>query len=90
MHHGTLPPPPLTEIEDGAFLECTQISLVILQNGLEMIGSMAFEITSMKIIDIPPSVTAILDDAFDHCSNLTRVVFCDMIEKFVSKKLMKY
>ena len=76
-------PPTVTEIEEGAFLECTQLSLVIHQNGLEVIGSCAFEGTSIKSIQIPPSVTEISDDAFEHCSSLTRVVFCDMIKNCI-------
>jgi hypothetical protein len=83
-------PPTVREIEEEAFLQCEQLSHVILQNGLEIIGSCAFSGTSIKTIKIPPSVTEIWDDAFEHCSNLTRVVFCDMIENFVSRMLMKY
>ena len=83
-------PPTVRETEEDAFSECTQLSLVILQNGLEVIGSCAFSGTSIKSIEIPPSVTEIWDDAFEHCSNLTRVVFCDMIENFVSRTRMKY
>jgi hypothetical protein len=73
--------PTVTEIKKGAFLQRTQLSLVILQNGLEVIGSSAFSGTSIKSIKIPPSVTEIWDDSFEHYSNLTRVVFCDMIKK---------
>jgi hypothetical protein len=58
--------------------------------GLEIIGSCAISGTSIKTINIPPAVTEIWDDTFEHCSNLTRVVFCDMIENFVSRTLMKY
>jgi hypothetical protein len=87
MHRGT---PTIAEIKEGAFLECTQLSLVILQSGLEMIGNCAFEGMPIKSIEIPPSATEILDDAFEYCSNLTRVVFCDMIKKLVSRTLMKY
>jgi hypothetical protein len=83
-------PPTVREIAEDAFLECKKLSLVILQNGLEIIGSHAFSGTSIKTIEIPPSVTEIWDDAFEHCSNLTRVVFCDMIKKIVSRTLMKY
>jgi hypothetical protein len=74
-------PPTIREIEEDAFSECTQLSLVILQNGLAVIGSCAFSGTSIKSIKIPPSVIDIWDDAFEHCSNLTRVVFCDVIKK---------
>jgi hypothetical protein len=73
-------PPTVREIKEEAFLQCTQLSLVILQNGLEVIGSCAFLGTSIKSIKIPTSVTEIWDDAFEHCSNLTRVVFCDVIK----------
>ncbi len=74
-------PPTFTEIKEGAFLECMQLSLVILQNGHEVIESCAFSDTSIKSIKIPPSVTDIWDDAFEHYSNLTHVVFCDVIKK---------
>ncbi len=47
-------PPTITEIKEGAFSECTQLSRVILQNGLDMIRSCAFEGTSIKSIEIPP------------------------------------
>ena len=84
-------PPTVMTINEWDFLECTQLRGVILQNGLKKIESCAFaSCRSIESIKIPPSVTAILVDAFEDCSNLTRVVFCDMIEKFVSKKLMKY
>ena len=85
-------PPTIMTIKEEAFMECTQLRLVILQNVLNMIGSLAFACCSAMIesIEIPPSVMAISDDAFEHCSNLTRVGFCDMNEKFVSKRLMKY
>jgi hypothetical protein len=83
-------PPTVREIKEDAFSECTQLSLVILQNGLEVIGSCAFSGPSIKSIKIPPSVIDIWDDAFEHCSNLTRVVFCGVIKKNVSRTLMKY
>jgi hypothetical protein len=83
-------PPAIKEIEEEAFSQCTQLSLAILQNGLEVIGSCAFSGMSIKSIKIPPSVTEIWDDTFEHCSNLTRVVFCDVIKKFISRTLMKY
>ncbi len=83
-------PPTIREIEEDAFLQCEKLGHVILQNGLEIIGSRACSGTSIKTIKILPSVTEIWDDAFDHCSNLTRVVFCDMIKKIVSRTLMKY
>jgi hypothetical protein len=59
-------PPTIREIEEEAFLQCTQLSLVNLQNGLEVIGSCAFSGTSIKSIKIPPSVPDIWDDAFEH------------------------
>ncbi len=77
-------PPTVREITEDAFSECEKLSLVILQNGLEIIRSRAFSGTSIKTIKIPLSVTEIWDDAFEHCSNLTHVVFCDMIKNFVS------
>jgi hypothetical protein len=74
-------------IEEEALLECTQLRLAILQNGLKMIGNLALACCrSVESIKISPSVTAILDDAFEHCSNLTRVVFCDMIKSLYLRR----
>ena len=67
--------------KEGAFSECTQLSLVILHNGPEVIGSCAFLGTSIKSIKIPPLCHRNFGDAFEHWSNLTCVVFCDMIKK---------
>ncbi len=51
---------------------------------------MHFQARPSKASSSPPSVADIWDDAFEHCSNLTRVVFCDVIKKIVSRTLMKY
>jgi hypothetical protein len=69
--------------KEGAFSECTQLSLVILHNGPEVIGSCAFLGTSIKSIKIPPLCHRNFGDAFEHWSNLTCVVFCDMINNCI-------
>ncbi len=67
-----------------------QLTTVILGEGLEEIGEEAFrECTSLHEILIAQAVKVIKDLAFSGCSSLTRVVFCDVIEKFVSAESMQ-
>lgn len=52
-----------------------KLTSVVIPEGYEMIGSMAFEgCTSLKNISIPKSVTRIRDKAFMNCSSLETVV----------------
>ncbi len=82
-------PPTVIAINFQAFWGCMHLRTVTLKNGLKKIGRCAFSnCRSIKSIEIPPSVTDIADDAFKECS-LTTVVFCNMIEEFVSETLMR-
>ena len=66
------------------------VTRVTLGSGLEEIGVEAFcHCESMEEIVIPPAVRDIDDTAFEGCTNLTRVKFCDEIEKFVSCVAMR-
>ncbi len=63
---------------------------VTIGDGLEESGVEAFkECISLERIIIPSAVKMIDDTAFKGCTNLTRVVFCDEIERFLSCKAMR-
>ena len=82
-------PPTVMAINLEAFSGCMHLRTVTIRNGLKKIGRRAFSYCrSIVSIKIPPSVTDIAHDAFKECS-LTTVVFCDMIEEFVSETLMR-
>lgn len=66
--------PNTSVIADSAFVECRQLTRVIIPNSVITIGRNAFnDCTSLTEIDIPDSVRQISDRAFHYCSNLTSV-----------------
>lgn len=69
----------ITDIESGAFKDCTNLTSVILSDGLRHIHSWAFKnCTNLTNITIPDSVIDISDYAFQGCGNLTNVYITDM------------
>jgi hypothetical protein len=56
-------------VVDASICECSQLTTVILGEGLEEIGKHAFgRCTSLYDISIPPAVKSIKDGAFLQCS----------------------
>lgn len=77
-------------IKDGAFRNCAELRTAKLGEGLEEIGYWSFGwCTKLRRLAIPPAVKEIDDTAFKGCSNLTKVVFCNKIEEFVSCNAMR-
>lgn len=65
---------PVTEIGDGAFAGCKNLTSVSLPNEITSIGDGAFEdCTALEAIAIPGSNTSICDYAFSGCTSLTSV-----------------
>ena len=65
---------PVTEIADGAFKECENITKITIPAGVTVIGDSAFkDCTNLTSITIPASITEIGDSAFSGCSNLTSI-----------------
>ena len=66
--------PSVRTIRYGAFWGRGRLSIAILNDGLEEIGTMAFaECASLRRIVIPDTVGTIKDEAFYRCSGLTTV-----------------
>ena len=62
----------VTNICDGAFVRCNNLTRITLPNSVTKIGNNAFQIcSSLSGINIPNSVTSIGDRAFSDCRNLT-------------------
>ena len=83
-------PPPSGAIEYRAFYGCAGLTTAILNDGLEEIGTWAFQGCALVRIVIPPSVKGIDETAFEECSNLTSVQFCDEIGEFASAESMRH
>ena len=60
-------PPSVRVTKDWAFFNCSGLTTVILNNGLEEIGEYAFSGCALVRIDIPPSIRAIKEGAFYNC-----------------------
>ena len=66
----------VTTIGGGAFSNCTEITEMILPEGLKNINSNAFEnCTGLKNITIPANVSQMLPDIFKGCTKLTKIRF---------------
>jgi hypothetical protein len=76
-------PPAVRAIKDGAFSYLSGLTTVILNNGLQDIGELAFlECTSpVCITTSPPAIRAIKDLAFNGCLGLTTVSFGNGLEE---------
>ena len=63
-------------MQGDCFVQCTDLTTVILNSGTQKIGSNTFAgCTSLVSIDIPASIITIDNNAFDGCTSLTSVCF---------------
>ena len=74
--------PSVTKVDNHAFSSCTELKKVVLNDGLQSIGSGAFEgCNSLQSINIPSTVTELGDMAFWGCSDLREVELNDGLKK---------
>ncbi len=63
-----------TSIGKNAFENCTQLTDIVIQNGVTSIGINAFgSCYNLKSVQMPNSVTDLLNFAFNYCSSLTDI-----------------
>lgn len=80
-------PKSIQTIKGGAFQECSDLTEIVLSNGLKKIGDFAFyKCGQLKYIAIPVSVEEIGYNAFTSCDDLT-VVLPDTVQKIGSGAL---
>ena len=90
-HLTDLFPTTIKVILDGTFRRCSQLTTVNLGEGLEGTEALAFGecVSTLQKISIPSTVKTIHHLAFWGSSSLTNILFCDEIEHFVSRELMR-
>lgn len=71
---GVVIPDSVTSIGSSAFMSCENLTSVNMGSGITIIGSSAFEGTSITNINIPDSVVSIRDSAFYRTSLSTVVI----------------
>ena len=74
--------PSVVEVESQAFDECRNLSEVVFNNSLQMIGDRAFwACTSLSNITLPSTVTEIGSGTFHNCKQLREAVLNDGLQK---------
>ena len=75
-------PPGTTKIDDYAFMNCSDLTEIVIPDTVTRIGKYAFsDCIGLKSVVIPDSVTSIAERAFSNCSGLTNVVIGNSVEK---------
>ena len=74
-------PSSVTTLGSGAFIYCTNLSHVQVQEGLGIIGDYAFSgCKALEQVTIPSSVTTLGNNAFNGCTNLANVQLNDGLQ----------
>lgn len=63
----------LTQIEEGAFNACSNLSSVTFSDSLQFIGDSAFKGTALSEVTLTPGLLTIGSSAFRNCNNLRTV-----------------
>ena len=64
----------LTQIDDYAFYNCSNLKKIQLSDNVQRIGSFAFYGTAIQTIFIPASVSLVDGTAFSWCNNLAAII----------------
>ena len=79
-------PKTIRAIDEYAFYKCNQLKSVELSDGLETIGSCAFEFSDIRNIRIPGTVKSIASDAFKYCG-LETIDMGEYLVEVISKEM---
>lgn len=77
----TIPNSAYTTIEHGAFYFVSNLTSIVISDGITSIKDMAFgECKNLKSVDLPKSINAIGNDAFINCKSLTSISIPDGVK----------
>lgn len=73
---------PVTEIDDGAFMNCAALQKAVLPDTVTAIGRGAFSnCTQLQAVDLPDGLKTIGDFAFESCIELEKIRLPDGLER---------
>ena len=79
-------PASLKSIKEQAFMGDKSIEAVVIPEGTETIGALAFADTSISAITLPASLSSIASSAFSGCENLTAKVYKGTYAEFYCQR----
>ena len=72
---------PITRLANNAFLNCTELTGIVLSHNLQTIGSAAFKgCTKLTRVHCPTTLSSIKSHAFNWCGSLTEINLPDQLE----------
>ena len=73
---------PVTEIDTGAFMNCTALEKAVLPDTVTVIGRRAFAYcTQMQAVNLPDGLRTIGDYAFESCTGLEKIRLPDGLDR---------
>ena len=76
-------PNTISKVDDGAFIDCNELTQVEFEEGTDMIGTWAFKgCSELENIKLPNTLTHIFSQAFRGCTSLQKIILPDNIEYF--------
>ena len=80
--HSIIIPDGVSEIGDGAFLNCKNLQYIILPQSVEKIGTRAFcGCTNLRYVILDNGLKEIGDEAFAYCDNLQHILLPNSLTK---------
>ncbi len=79
---------PIKTIENGAFLNCSELKTITLPDSLEELGEYSFKgCTLLEKISLPDKITKIPSHCFQNCSSLKSIKFPDSLQELSNEFL---
>lgn len=80
---------PVRYVSQEAFKDCTEITSLVFEGGVEVINEKAFSgCTSLTSVTFPSTILCLMDNIFLNCDNMKNIFFADAESLFNANKHM--